>query len=82
MKLQYKQQLILSVAVIILFNILTTVLKSWVYRSVGWCICGIIWILHPVLINGVEPTEQQKNIVRIGGVIMILIGVFTRGYYY
>lgn len=78
MKLTYKVQMIVSIVVIILANILTEAFDSWIYRSVGFGICGLMWIIHPVLPNGAELSKRTVLWTRIAGVILILIGVFTR----
>ncbi len=82
MKLTYKAQIIISVFIILLANILSTVLKHWIYRSVGFVICGLLFIVHPVLPKGTEISKKTLLWVRIAGVILLLIGVFTRAYIY
>ena len=77
-KLGYKHQLILSVALVILGNILGTVFQTWVYRSAAFIVCGLIWIVNPVLASYIPATKERIRWVRISGVILILIGVFTR----
>lgn len=78
MKLTYKKQMIIAVIIIILANIMTDIFDFWIYRSVGFVICGLIWIVHPVLPNGAEVSKRTLLWTRIAGVILILIGVFTR----
>ncbi len=78
MKLTYKKQMIISVIIIILTNIMTDIFDFWIYRSVGFVICGLIWILHPVLPNGAEVSQRTLLWTRVAGGILILIGVFTR----
>ena len=78
MKLNYKNQLILMVVIVILFNILSDLLDHWIYRNIGFWICGILWILHPVLPQNTVHNKKNLNIVRIAGIILILIGTFTR----
>ena len=78
MKLTYKAQMIISVAIIILANILTEIFASWIYRSVGFGVCGLLWIVHPVLPKGAEVSKRTLLYTRTAGVILILIGVFTR----
>lgn len=78
MKLSYKKQMIIAVIIIILANIMTDIFDFWIYRSVGFVICGLIWIIHPVLPNGAEVSKRTLLWTRIAGVILILIGVFTR----
>lgn len=48
MKLTYKKQMIIAVIIIILTNIMTDIFDFWIYRSIGFGICGLIWIVHPV----------------------------------
>lgn len=81
MKLAYKTQMLISAAIIILANILTDLFQFWIYRSIGFGICGLIWIVHPVVPNRMEPTAQIIFWTRVGGFLLILIGVFTRVHY-
>lgn len=78
MKLTYKIQLILSVAIILLANVLTELFSHWLYRSLGFVLCGLIWIVHPVLPNGAENSRKTRFLMQGAGVVLILIGVFTR----
>ena len=81
MKLTYKVQMIVSVVIIILANVLTEVFDSWSYRSIGFAICGLLWIVHPTLPKGAEVSKKTLLWTRIAGVVLILIGVFTRVHY-
>ena len=81
MKLNYKVQMIISVVIIILANVLTEIFDFWIYRSIGFAICGLLWIMHPVLPNSAEKSKRTLLWTRIAGVILILIGVFTRVHY-
>mgnify|MGYP003296942606 FL=1 len=81
MKLNYKMQIIISIVVIILANIITEMFDFWIYRSLGFCVCGLMWIIHPVLPNGAEVSKRTLLWVRIAGIILILIGIFTRVHY-
>ena len=78
MKPTYKMQMIISVVIIVLANILTEIFAFWVYRSIGFGICGLIWIIHPVLPDGAEISKRTLLWTRIAGIILILIGIFTR----
>ncbi len=78
MKLTYKAQLTLSIVLIILGNILTTILHHWIYRSIGFWIVGILWIIHPVMWNKEQSTPKNLVYIRISGLIIVLIGLFTR----
>ena len=81
MKLTYKAQMIISVIIIILASILTEIYVSWIYRSIGFGVCGLLWIIHPVLPKGAEVSKRTLLWTRIAGIILILIGVFTRVHY-
>jgi len=78
MKLNYKNQLILMVVIVILSNIVTDILDHWIYRNIGFWICGLLYIIHPVLPQNVIQNKKNLNAVRIAGFIIILIGTFTR----
>lgn len=78
MKLNYKTQITISVIVIILANILTDIFDFWIYRSIGFAVCGLLFIVHPVVPNSIARSKQAIFWTRIAGIILILIGVFTR----
>ncbi len=82
MKLTYKAQMIISLVIILLANGISTMQKHWIYRSAGFVICGLLWVIHPVLPNGAEVFPKTLQWVRIAGVILVLIGIFTRAYIY
>lgn len=82
MKLTYKRQLILTVLIIFLFNILTTVGKHWIFSSIGKCLCGLLWIVHPVMIHDAAMSKRERRLIRLAGGVMILWGVFSRSYFY
>ena len=78
MKLTYNTQMALSIITIILANILSDISDFWIYRSIGFVICGLIWIIHPIVMTGMVKKKQTLFWTRIGGVILILTGIFTR----
>lgn len=78
MKQTYKTQMIISIIIIVFANILTEIFDFWMYRSIGFVICGLLWFFHPVLPNGAEVSKRTLLWVRIAGIILILIGVFSR----
>ena len=81
MKLTYNAQMIVCVIIIILANILTEICVSWIYRSIGFCVCGLLWMIHPVLPKGAEVSKRTLLWTRIAGIILIFIGIFTRVHY-
>ena len=81
MNLTYRKQTALAVLIIIFANIFTEAFGIWIYRSMGFCVCGLMWIIHPVLPSNIEENEKTIHWARIAGVILILIGIFTRVHY-
>ena len=82
MKLTYKAQMGISVMIIIFANILTDVLENWIYRSIGFAVCGLLFIVHPVVPEGMAVNQKTIFWTRTAGVILILIGVFTRVHHF
>lgn len=85
MKLNYKKQLLLTIAFILVFNVMNTVFKHWIFTSIGYVLCGLLWVFHPVMPVMPEDTQSAKralNAIRFAGVLLILIGVITRSYLY
>lgn len=82
MKWNYKQQLILSVVILTGFNILNTVFRHWIFSSIGKCLCGLLWIVHPVMIREKEMSARDWRSIQLAGVALLLWGIFSRAYYY
>lgn len=82
MKLNYKIQMIISVVLILLCNVLATVFKNWIFRSIGFIACGFLYLIHPVVPAGVETTKKTLVLVRVAGAFLILFGLFSRSYIY
>jgi len=78
--LTYKSQLIISVVIILLANIVGTLLHHWIFRSIGFVLCGLLWLIHPVMMKGAEASKKNLRLVRIAGIVLILIGILTRVY--
>ena len=78
MKLNNTQQLILTVVLLFLGNILGTIYHTWTFRSIALVIDGLLWIINPVLAAQVYATKARIMWTRIAGVILILMGIFTR----
>ena len=78
MKLNNTQQLILTVVLLFLGNILGTIYHTWTFRSIALVIDGLLWIINPVLASHVYATKARIMWTRIAGVILILMGIFTR----
>ena len=80
-KITYEAQLTLSFFIVILGCVLSDVFDFWIYHSIAYGICGLLLIVHPVVPKHLEGNDKAVFWTRIAGVILILIGVFTRVHY-
>lgn len=80
MKLTYKNQIIVSMAIMLIASIINTIAKHWIFVSAGFAVCGLLWITHPVLPKNAEVSKKSLLWVRIAGLVLILIGALTRLY--
>ena len=77
-KLTYEAQLTISFLIVILGCILSDMFNFWIYHCIAYVICGLLFIVHPVVPKLLEGIEKAIFWTRIAGVILILIGIFTR----
>ena len=77
-KLTYEAQLTISFLIVILGCILSDIFNFWIYHSIAYVICGLLFIVHPVAPKHLEGIDKAIFWTRIAGVILILIGIFTR----
>lgn len=82
MKLTYWLEIIISCIIVLLANVASTVFQHWAYRSFGFVICGMLWLIHPALPKSAEISKRTLLWARLAGVVLILIGIFSRSYYY
>lgn len=80
MKLHYSRQLALTCFLILLGNILSSLLKHWIYRNIAFLLGGLICFIHPVMAGCRPPTKKELNLIRFIGGGLILIAFFTRSY--
>jgi len=78
MKTNYSRQLTISLVIIVLFDVLNMLFKHWVFTSIGYCLCGLLWIINPVPPKKIEENKYIRMGIRLAGLILILIGIFTR----
>jgi len=78
MKTNYSRQLTISLVIIVLFDVLNMLFKHWVFTSIGYCLCGLLWIINPVPPKKIEKNKYIRMGIRLAGLILILIGIFTR----
>ena len=77
-KLTYETQLTISFLIVILGCILSDIFNFWIYHSIAYVICGLLFIVHPVVPKHLEGIDKAIFWTRIAGCILILIGIFTR----
>ena len=77
-KSTYEAQLTISFFIVILGCILSDIFNFWIYHSIAYVICGLLFIVHPVVPKRLEGIDKAIFWTRIAGVILILIGIFTR----
>lgn len=78
MKLTFEKQLIVTVVITTVFHILNTVFDHWIWSSIGHGLCGLLWIVHPVVTKNIEPTKRNLMIARLAGVLLVVMGFFVR----
>ena len=77
-KLTYETQLTISFLIVILGCILSDIFNFWIYHGMAYVICGLLFIVHPVVPKHLEGIDKAIFWTRIAGVILILIGIFSR----
>ena len=77
-KLTYEAQLTISFIIVILGSFLSDIFNFWIYHSIAYVICGLLFIVHPVVPKRLEGMKRAIFWTRIAGIILILIGIFTR----
>ena len=77
MKLNYMAQMIIAVAIIVLCNIVGGILGYRFLRNIGFIVSGLLYAIHPVLPKNQEGNDESKKAVRIAGIFLILVGIFT-----
>ena len=82
MRPEFQKRLITTGIIVIVSCILNTVLKHWVFTSIGFCVCGLLYLLRPLKMNDFRPEKGQLTECRIAGVILILLGIMLRAKFY
>ena len=77
-KLTYDAQLTISFFIVILGCILSDIFNFWIYYSIAYIIDGLLFIVHPVVPKHIEGIDKAIFWTRLAGVILILIGIFTK----
>lgn len=82
MRSEFIKQGNLCFIIVLLSCVLNTLFKHWLFTSIGFCICGLIWFFHPVKMNDVRPEKSQFLECRIAGVIAFILGLMLRARLY
>lgn len=77
MKLKYKNQMILAIGLVVICYVLAVVFRNLLFRTIGLCMCGLLYAVHPVVPEGEESNKELKRLVRVAGIVLIFIGIFT-----
>lgn len=78
MKLNYKNQLTITIIIAFLFSGLNMIFHQWIFTSIGHVLAGLLWAIHPVMMGTVPPTKKQEWIIRGAGIFLIFFGIFSR----
>ncbi len=82
MKLTYKNQMILTCTIVVVFNLLNIIVKHWIFTTIGFIAFGLVWAIHPVLPQRATQSKKTLWAIRIAGLVVIAIGILTRSYLY
>ena len=82
MRREFIRQAEVCVLIILLFSVMNTLCRHWFFSSIAYCICGVIWLVHPVKMNDIRSEESQFKECRIAGVILFILGVMLRARFY
>lgn len=77
MKLNYKSQMILAIGIVVICFVLTIVFRDLLFRTIGLCLSGLLYAIHPVTPEGEESNKQLKRLIRMAGILLICFGLFT-----
>lgn len=63
MRSEFVKQLNVCVIIILVCSVLNTLCKHWILSSIGFCTCGMLWLIHPVKMNDISPrNHSSKNV--------------------
>lgn len=82
MKLTFKNQMIITCAIVATFNLLNIIVKHWIFTTIGFVLFGLFWAIHPVLPQKAIQNQGAKWAIRITGMVVIVMGLLTRSYMY
>lgn len=77
MKLNYRNQMILAISLVVVCYVLAVVFRNFLFRTIGLCLCGLLYAIHPVVPESDQSNKEIKKLVRLVGIVLIFIGLFT-----
>lgn len=77
MKLNSKTQLIVALVIVAICYVLAYVFSNMLFRNIGLCLSGLLYAVHPVVPASDAGNKQVKNAVRLAGIFLVCIGLFT-----
>lgn len=77
MKLNYKNQMILAISLVVICYVLAVVFRNLLFRTIGLCLCGLLYAIHPVVQESEASNKDLKRLIRLVGIALIFIGLFT-----
>lgn len=80
LRLTFKQQVLLCVAVAIVDIVLAQVTRLGIFHNISWVFYGTIFLIHPVWPQSADWRDHRilKRGIRIGAVLCIVIGLITK----
>jgi len=79
---EFRKRLLVLVIVVLVFSVMNSLFKHWIFSSIGYCICGLLCIVKPVKLNDIQPEKNQFLACRIAGALLILLGIMVRSKFY
>ncbi|MCD8190676.1 MAG: hypothetical protein LUD78_10800 [Clostridiales bacterium] len=73
-KLTFQRQFLLCVVLVLCGFLLAALTNCGVFSNVGWVAAGLLFVVHPVCL----PNANNRTAARIGGGIVILLGLVLR----
>lgn len=76
--LTYQNQLFLGVIGIGVGHLLSWLTEFSFFLNLGWIICGMLFVIHPVWNERADENPHIKRYVRLAGIIVMLMGLMLR----
>lgn len=78
-KISFKIQVYIVFAIMGIGHLLAYLLKNGLCINIAWLLCGLLFLINPVYPNKNNiPPKKGAFYARIGGVIVIILGLFIR----